>query len=171
MLPNKAMEKLTKAQVCAILDYEPETGIFRWKERRTRNHYIQAGKIAGFNTTWGYYGLRINERQYMAHRVAWLVMTGEWPPVGFEIDHIDLNKRNNAWTNLRLATTSQNHANTKTYSRSGFKGVRRRGSKYTAEIVFHRKSIYLGTFLTPEEAHAAYMKVARKLHGEFARAS
>ena len=31
------------------------------------------------------------------------------------------------------------------------------------------KSIYLGYYRTPEEAHAAYCATARRLHGEFAR--
>lgn len=98
-------------------------------------------------------------------------MTGDWPPD--DVDHRDLNKANNKWTNLRLATRSQNVANgaRRTDNRSGFKGVTRRGNKWEARIRAGGLLHYLGLFETTEAAHEAYCAAAAKLHGEFARAA
>ena len=165
------MEKLpTRDEICAVLDYDPKTGIFRWKKRVAYRVYV--GDVAGSVHSLGYRCLRIKDRSLRANRVAWLIMTGEWPPKGFRVDHKDRNKANDRWRNLRLATHAQNRANSKSSAKSGFKGVvKTRFGRYAARITFNKKNIHIGNFLTPEEAHAAYMKVARRLHGEFARAS
>jgi hypothetical protein len=116
--------------------------------------------------------IRVQGRHYSAHQLAWLYMTGRWGrPM---IDHRDGNSMNNRWSNLRLATASQNNANRRRspHSLSGYKGVslvpnsRRR---WQAVIYKNRKRMYLGTFPTPQDAHAAYVAAARKRFGEFAR--
>lgn len=92
-------------------------------------------------------------------------------PVGILVDHIDGDTLNNRRQNLRLATNSQNMANRKTNSNSiaGLKGVSFFGSKWRAEIQCNNKRYPLGSFSTPEEAHAAYIEAAKRLFGEFAR--
>lgn len=88
-----------------------------------------------------------------------------------DIDHIDLDKFNNRRLNLREATRSQNQINHRIHSNNttGFKGVSFRRNKYRAMIMADGKSIELGYFDIPEEAHEAYCKAAIKYHKEFAR--
>lgn len=86
-----------------ILDYNPETGIFKWKIC-TGSAY--PGKEAGCLSDDGYVRIRVHKVLYLASRLAWLYMTGDWPTD--QIDHINLVKNDNRWTNLREATASQN---------------------------------------------------------------
>lgn len=84
------------------------------------------------------------------------------------IDHKDRNPLNNCRDNLRAATHSQNRANSKRHSESGYKGVYRNGNSWQARINVNGKSIHLGYFDDPEKAHKVYCKAAVKYHGEFA---
>lgn len=111
---------------------------------------------------------------YGAHILVWLITTGEWPPIG--IDHRDLDGLNNRWSNLRLATKSQNGQNTRRRAdnTSGFKGVAwdaGRG-KWRADIrVPNGPRKHLGMFEDPAVGHAAYVQAAKMLFGEYGRAS
>lgn len=88
------------------------------------------------------------------------------------VDHIDNDPLNNTRSNLRLCSPSQNLFNQKMQSRKvvPFKGVMKRGKKFRAKIQVNHKRIELGTYNTAEEAHEAYMRAARLIAGEFARA-
>lgn len=93
------------------------------------------------------------------------------PPKGFVVDHIDGNSLNNQRANLRLCRVGENTHNTKVHcdSKSKMKGVifdSARG-KFRAEICVNYKRIYLGRFLTAEEANKAYKTAAKKHYGEF----
>ncbi len=92
---------------------------------------------------------------------------------GLEVDHIDGDGRNNRRENLRLATRAQNGRNRRVSKRntSGFKSVYwcRRAKKWRASIGLSGKTLYLGSFDTPEAAHAAYCEDSARLHGEFGR--
>lgn len=89
------------------------------------------------------------------------------------VDHADNNPLNNRRSNLRLATTSQNCANTKIYKNntSGVKGVSyfKRENRWQATITYQRKFIHLGYYKTFEEAVEARQQAALKYFGEFAR--
>jgi hypothetical protein len=115
--------------------------------------------------------LSIDGRQYAAHRLAWLHMTGEWPPA--DIDHANGDPGDNRWNNLRAATRAQNISNGRKRSTntSGFKGVSWRSAKekWQAAITVNGLKRFLGYFDDPAEAHAAYVRAAEKYHGEFAR--
>jgi hypothetical protein len=132
---------------------------------------VNAGDIAGSLRKDGYWGISINNRPYLAHRVIWAIMTGEFPPPSMQIDHISGNKADNRWQNLRLATQSNNQANAtaKASNTSGFKGVTwyKRKSKWRAQIGHQGRRIILGTFDDPAEAHQAYVAKSRELYGEF----
>jgi hypothetical protein len=178
--PHKnARNDLTAEYVRSILDYNPETGIFRWRFRadcpqRWNTRY--ALSVAGTTLHRGAIYIRINRINCYGHRLAWLVMIGEWPIA--DIDHIDGNPSNNSWHNLREASDSENLCNrgrTKKNT-SGFKGV----SYYSAHPEWNLKrwvarirkdgtTHRLGYFTTPEEAHVAYDAAAKRLHGEFAK--
>lgn len=157
-------------QVRERLDYDPETGVFRWRTARVKS---RVGTIAGAVSN-GHRAILIDGRLYGAHILAWLLMTGEWP--SSHIDHRDLNGDNNAWLNLRLAGKRENAQNTgrRADNSSGFKGVAWDGKrrKWRADIrVPNGPRKHLGMFDDPAEGHAAYVAAAQHLFGEFWRAS
>src|SRR4030095_14944144 len=123
-------------------------------------------------TTGGYIKLSVCNKRYYGHRLAWLYVFGQWP--NDELDHINLVTSDNRIANLREATKAQNNSNcsVRSHSKSGKKGVDfvQSTGKWRAKISKNRRRIHLGTFNSPEEAHAAYCAAARIHFGEFARA-
>lgn len=116
----------------------------------------------------GYLSVGINDRMYRVHRVIWKMMTGEEPPM--TIDHIDHDRANNRWCNLRIASKREQAWNLGMHkdNASGFKGVLRVKSKWYARININGVTRYhRGGFDTPQEAGAAYETMAREAHGEF----
>jgi hypothetical protein len=178
-------EALTAEYVRQILHYDPDTGVFTWRERtpqmfrgviRDNIHAAKAwnNKNAGNRTgsySAGYVLIVIHGVFYKAHRLAWLYMMGEWPK--HEIDHIDLDRSNNSFCNLREATRSQNSANTplRRDNTSGYKGVKWNAklNKWRACIQYNNKQYHLGCFEYIEDASKAYACAAERLHAEFAR--
>jgi hypothetical protein len=168
-----AKNALTAERLRELLDYDPETGVFTWKVRTGCR--VRIGQQAGSLRVDGYVFIGLDGGKHLAHRLAWLHVHGEWPPV--EIDHVSGVKSQNQLSNLRLATRSQNQRNVGRISTntSGFKGVTLDGKAgprkpWLAQIKFGRRSVYLGNYATPEGAHAAYCEAAREHHGEFSRA-
>ena len=160
------MSVLTIEALKEQLHYNLETGVFNWKvPRRGRRLDREAG---GVNNNCTYKTITLEGQQYLVHRLAWFYVHGEWP-VG-NLDHINRNPADNRIANLRQATVAQNAANSFGFGSSGYKGVywSTKGQKWKSQITVNYKSIHLGLFDTPEEAHAAYCKVFRQQHGEFA---
>ena len=160
---------LTQQRLKELLHYDPETGIF------TRKIFVKpnakAGDIAGFHTPKGYLAFYVDKKRYLAHRIAWLYMTGSWPK--YVIDHIDAGKDHNWFSNLQDITNRKNlhrknHPNSN--NTSGFVGVHYRKDKvndvkkYEACIQANDKKYRLGYFLTPEEASEAYQAAKLKHH-------
>lgn len=152
------------------LSYAPATGEFTWNISRGR---AAVGKIAGAESVKGYLRIKLDGHLYQAHRLAWLYENGCWPDG--EIDHIDGDRKNNRIANLRVATSSQNKANTslRITNTSGFKGVRwhRQRRRWEARITVSGREISLGLFDEREAAHAAYLAAAHSYFGSFARAA
>lgn len=159
---------VTQDLLKSILHYEPKTGLFTWK--RSRGGAI-AGSVAGTPRQNGYINIFINHTNNRAHRLAWLYMYGYIPDC--DIDHINGIRDDNRISNLRLATRSQNNANSKvaSHNTSGYKGVwfDKSRNKFVSQIKINGTNKHIGRFNTAEEAHAAYCEVASSLHGEFAR--
>jgi len=160
---------LSATHLRQILTYDVDTGLFRWNVSRGK---VRAGQLAGKTgcNTSGYKEIMIDYRMYRSHRLAWLYVTGEWPAL--QIDHINGDRTDNRFCNLRLATHSENQANMKRKrtNGSGFKGVCRDKGQWRAKITVDRKIFDLGRFGTPEEAHQAYVAAAAAHRGIFARA-
>lgn len=147
-----------------ILYYDPQTGIFSWKENRCR---AQIGNTAGHIAKNGYVTIRVDGCMYYAHRLAWLYVYGEWPELS--IDHSDGNPSNNAINNLRLATQSQNLYNARARPRSdgSIKGVCYCATKKKWIAYINGKNI--GTFENFNEAIKSRLAAATELHGKFMR--
>lgn len=166
---------LTVHRIRELLSYDPETGDFVWLVNRRK---VRAGSIAG--RTWTsrrdghqYREIRIAGRDYLAHRLAWLLTYGQWPSEC--IDHVNGDGLDNRLANLREATNSQNQCNKRhqRHNAIGLKGVSfdRLTKKWRARIMVHGRDKHLGRFPTAELAHAAYCAAAADMHGEFARTS
>jgi len=142
---------LTQARLQQLLRYDRRTGVFR------------KGMRAGTQHVSGCWYIRLNGKVYLAHRLAWLYVYGYVPKQ--TIDHKNRNNSDNRIVNLRVATKGQNRANSRAVSGSS-SGL---NTNWYAQITHNNKRIYLGRFATPQAAHAAYCKAAKKLHGEFFR--
>ena len=156
---------LTQDSLRSQLHYDEVTGVFT-RIAIAHSSKAKVGDIAGFIDASGYVRIFVLGRQYKAHRLAWLYLHGTWPTG--EIDHIDSNKKNNSANNLRDVPKPINQQNRKTPTRSasGLLGVTRstRGNRYVARIRVGGTTKYLGSFLTAEDAHLAYITAKRKNH-------
>jgi len=152
-----------------LLAYDPSTGKLTWIRRLPRGGR-PAGSKAGTIDANVYGRVRVNSRFYKTARVAWFLMTGSWPK-GI-VDHKDRNRANDSWSNLRLATSSQNNHNRGMDSRnvSGYKGVswHKGEGKWRAVISVQKRSHHLGYFANKKLAAAVWKEAASRLHGEFA---
>lgn len=149
---------LTVERLRELLDYDPLTGVFTWRQR-TSNRVV-VGQVAGcVNKTLGRLTIRIDGELNYAYRLAWLYVHGEWPTM--KIDHKDRDPLNNRLDNLRLADDQQNSQN-RTAS-----GVYRTGSnRFAAKIWVNDVGKYLGVFDTWDMAHQAYVE-AKQAHHPF----
>ena len=163
---------LTAERVRYLFHYDKDTGVFT-RLVTVMGYGAQKGKVAGYlDKTKGYLTIRVDGSLYLAHRLAFMHVEGRWPR--HHIDHADRDGSNNRWANLREASVTQNHQNSRKYAnnKSGFKGVTTTTTpnRWRATIVVDGKQLALGTFGSPEEAHLAYRAAAIKHFGEFARA-
>ena len=174
-----------------LLRYEPDTGKLFWKERGPEWFKSETNSDRHSSNKWnsrfadrqaftsknknGYFHGSINYKTLLAHRVIFAMCHGEWPECGAVVDHINMDKEDNRICNLRLATISQNGANAGARKRnsSGYKGVswHKGAMRWTARISFGGEDKYLGLFDCPEEAHDAYRRASREMHGDFSRLS
>ncbi len=155
---------LTSAAIRELVRYDEGTGVFTWIKTRTGS--VRPGRIAGYLRKDGYVSIRIYGRNYPAHRLAWLYVTGAWPEN--QIDHINRCKSDNRFLNLRDVTASENRQNilAQKNNSSGFKGVSRdvANARWRAGIKHGGKSKNLGNFTLPEDAAKAYAAAANELH-------
>jgi hypothetical protein len=156
---------ISHAELCARVHYDPETGKFSW----IVNHSSKAktGQELGSWDLYGYKTVRIYKRSYKLHRLAWFYMTGEWPRG--DVDHINGIRHDNRWVNLRDVSRKANLENSMrngSHKKSDLpRGVgNANGGKFSAHISHNNRTVYLGAYLTPEEAGAAYMAAKRLLH-------
>lgn len=152
----------------SILSYDRKTGVFKWKAKTSRKTVI--GNQAGGIDCAGYVVIGIAGKTYYAHRLAWLYCHGYIPK---QLDHKDGDRKNNAISNLRECSSSQNIFNAKKAKNntSGHKGVswHEKAGKWEAYVCHQNKKNYLGLYDTPEQAAKAYLNAVKTLEPEFVR--
>ena len=168
----------SKEELDQVFRYDPTTGEIFWRPRtpamftagatakRPREHACNQwnsrwlGRPAACLKDDGYWYTHFNYRTLLVHRLAWKIMTGIDAP---ELDHIDGDKLNNTWRNLRLGSGANNQKNSpkRHDNTSGHVGVVRRGARWIAQFGANGTTKHIGIFDTFEEAVAA-RKVVEK---------
>ena len=169
--------ELTQSLVRELLDYDPETGALTWRMRdqkwfastRARNAWNNrfAERItATAQDTNGYLLVGVFGRKYRTHRLIWLWMMGAWPTD--QIDHLNHDRADNRWRNLRLVTPAENGKNQsiRITNTSGAMGVwwDRQRNSWQAYIDASGRRIHLGRYITKTDAIIA-RKAAERAHG------
>ncbi|QIG65918.1 HNH endonuclease [Ochrobactrum phage vB_OspM_OC] len=157
---------LTQEILKEFIDYNPETGICKWKPRDVKwfsagntsseancsawNKKFAGKKISTVNGS-GYITVKIFDKRYICHRLIWFLVTGEWPDV---IDHINGIRTDNRWSNLRNVSGLENNKNMKTFSNntSGHRGISKSRNKWKVEISSDGVKHYLGVYTNFDEA-------------------
>lgn len=168
------MNTITQQELKELLDYDKDTGVLKWKKRANKQgiggktwNTRYAGKQSGYVNPLGYLEVKINDRNYLSHRLAWMYMYGSFPKN--QIDHINGITDDNRLCNLREATNSENQQNKKkaqSNNKNGFLGVslHKKSNTFRARIKINKKEKNLGYFKTAEQAHEAYLKAKREFH-------
>lgn len=159
------MNEISQQDVKEFLYYNPISGEFTWIKNAGK---IKAGTKAGsFHRQTSYIIIGINKVKYRAHRLAWLYMKGEMPTEF--IDHINNDRSDNRFCNLREASNAeniQNQTKPRSNNTTGYLGVStyKKVGKYSAQIKIDGKKKHLGYFSNPKLAHDAYLIEKRKHH-------
>lgn len=145
------------------IKYNPKTGEFTYlssKGRKTPDLVVRSLDRHGY-TRVSYKGKR-----YLAHRVAFLFQTGEWPEG--DVDHINGVRSDNKWENLRIASRKQNLANQRKFrGKSRFKGVSPYPNGWVAQ--YGRKVGYIGCSPVEKEAALMYNYAVEKEVGVYGK--
>lgn len=142
-----------------LLTYDPNTGDFRWKINR--GNQVSAGQLAGTKSN-GYVAISIDAKLYRAHRLAFMFMLGRMPLPDLDVDHIDRDRSNNAWANLREVSRAKNLRNM-TAPEHKPPNVNRRGNRWQVTFSVENKTKYFGMYPTIEEAVEVAERVREKL--------
>ena len=134
-----------------LLDYDPQTGLFKWRVNQPPRGKL--GERAGCDNGNGYVRVTISGAKYYAHRLAFLWVLGTFPE---KVDHINGNRRDNRWCNLRDVSQAVNMANT-VHGR----GVRLCSGRWHARY----SNVHLGVFDTRQEAEACYQQEKNRRAG------
>lgn len=156
----------TQQELRELFHYDPNTGVFTHLQTRGKG---KAGATAGKVNFNGYIEMRVLNRLFGAHRLAWLYMTGDLPILPFTVDHINGVRTDNRWSNLRIADYRQQSWNAPAHhhNKSGLKGAWpcKTTGRWVSMLQDGDRRIWLGRFDTAEEAHAAWIKAAAELRG------
>ena len=160
-----ATSDLTAARLRELLHYDESTGLFT--RIATDNKWQKLGLACGqrMSNPLEYSRIRIDGAPYKAHRLVWLYVTGVWPTQF--VDHINGNKQDNRFSNLRDVSrkvNGQNRRSAQCNSKTGLLGVQKRRNRWAATIIIDKTRLWIGTFDTPDAAHAAYLAAKRRLH-------
>lgn len=162
------MSNISKESILKFLRYDENTGNFLWIDNFSRKS--KQGKVAGGVTSHGYWRIQLPIGRFYAHRMAWIVCNGDIPK-GYEIDHINGNKKDNRISNLRLVTRGQNVMNVgvKNNNTSGVKDVVWDSSRerWRVQITANGKHYYGGRFSSIKQAKEERNRLIKMVHGKF----
>ena len=132
---------MTIEELRGAFHYDPDTGAIT---RKTRQGNYPAGSVCFGKFMSGYAKVTYKGRQFPAHRLAWMLHTGQNPPE--QIDHINLDRADNRWDNLRAANASTNQQNIRAHTRNqlGIKGIFPLSSRpglYRAEVCINGRRL------------------------------
>jgi len=171
-MTHRNIEGLSIERLREVLSYNPETGELTWRKRLGPTCKLRGP--AGCVKKNGYRKITIDGVSYTGSHLAWFHFYGE-PPLAL-LDHKNGRRSDDRIENLRPATHSENARNigVRANNPSGLKGAskfynRYNRAKFRSSITVNKKRIFLGLFMTAEEAHEAYCRAAREMHGEFFR--
>lgn len=170
--------KITKEIARELYDYNPETGLFIYKPRglkwfQSTNFRTASGCMNNFNSRFdgklafntlhseGYLEGSLFDNPYLAHRFSFIWMVGKFPKR--EVDHLNGNRKDNRWDNLRECDSLENNKNLSLSIRNttGHIGVYKRKDKWYSQITVNYKTLGLGTFDNFEDAVDARKKAER----------
>lgn len=173
--------EITPEIVRELLHYDPDTGIFTWRERarrwfkRERDQIAWNGKHAGHRAGYVWTSQATGfKRRHLAllgktrleHALAWMWMRDD--PLPPQIDHENRDGTDNRWCNLRSANNAANCRNRsmRRTNRSGATGVDwyAKNGKWRARCTIEGKTHHLGLFSEMLEAKDAVAEF-RSLHG------
>jgi hypothetical protein len=146
--------------------YDKDLGCFIRIKKSGQKGFV--GQLCNSKNKGGHIQISINGRTYLAHRLAWLYVYGEFPKN--QIDHINCIRDDNRIINLRIATNQQNSFNRiKALGISGLKGVQwdKVKRKWLVNPVIDNKRHYLGYFNDKQNAYIAYLNFCKNNHGDF----
>jgi hypothetical protein len=160
-----------QAVLDALLSYCPETGALTWKERtpiffdpsdaRSAEHICNLWNVRYAGTPalaaigkLGYRTGRLLGKESKSHRVIWKLITGVDP---LEVDHINRDRADNRWSNLRAVTRSENVKNRtmQKNNQTGHTGIYRKESSWLAYVTVNKQRVHLGSFRSLEDAISA----------------
>lgn len=153
---------LSKSKLDSLLSYDKDSGVFTWVRKG-----LLCGQEAGHLTNRGYISIEINDKAYLAHRLAWLAVTGNHPVNN--IDHKNCVRSDNRFDNLRDVDQCINAQNQKCAhkdSLSGMLGIswHKRDKKWIARLRVRGVMKNVGRFNDKHEAYDAYIKAKRLFH-------
>lgn len=147
------MTNPTQSSLQQVFSYVEDTGELRHRYTTLSG---KQGELATFDHSRGYLSVCVGKKQYLAHRIIYMMKEGFWPE---HIDHINHNKQDNRWKNLRSVTQEENNRNMpqQTNTATGVVGVslHKPTGKYRAYITVGGKAKHIGLYETVAAAQAA----------------
>lgn len=146
---------LTQEQLMGMFDYDLDKG--RLLRRCFSNGLFIGLEVAGTQSDNGYRYIEISNINHLEHRLIWVYLTGVWPLD--QLDHINKNRSDNRFSNLREVNNSENQRNTtlRSSNKSGVMGIHIRtdNGKWSVRINHNGERYVLGSFTDFFEACCA----------------
>ena len=148
-------EMIDQETVKKLFHYDAESGMLLWRNGNGRNvkPWQQAKALNGH----GYYTAKVNGKNYLVHRLAWLYVHGAFPK--HDIDHKNRIRNDNRLCNLRAVSRTDNCQNISlpSHNKSGHIGISwfALQKKWTVYVKVNKKNKWLGNYKNLDDAIAA----------------